>query len=150
VTQRYQLNANGPERPQVLANLHAFVDRLPANKSWRVEIKEARKERTGDQNAALWAVAYPPLMDYMGESGEDAKKRLHEFFCGEFFGWVRCPITGNKPRRTTTRNERGERDLVDTLTMARFYENVQRVGAENGIDIPNPDPMHGVRERWAA
>ena len=48
--QRYQLNANGPERPQVLANAHAFLDRLPPNKSWRIEVKEARKERSGDQS----------------------------------------------------------------------------------------------------
>lgn len=45
-------------------------------KSWKVEVKEARRERTNDKNAALWAVAYPPLMGFMGEREEEAEKRV--------------------------------------------------------------------------
>lgn len=148
--QKYTLNANGPERGQVLANVHAFLDRLPARKSWRIEIKEARQTRTLSQNAALWAVAYPPLMDFMGERGEAAKERLHEHFCGEFFGWATTPLGMRKPVRTTTRNEDGDEDTISTITMNEFYAEVQRIGAEFGVDIPEPDPMYGQRARWAA
>lgn len=148
--QRYILNANGPERAQVLANAHAFIDRLPARKSWKIEVSEYRKVRSLSQNAALWACAYPPLMEFMGEEGEEAKKRLHFHFCGEFFGWVNPKIGERRPIRTTTKDEDGQDSTIDTLTMSRFYDFVQRQGAELGVDIPEPDPMYGVRARWAA
>lgn len=146
--QRYQLNANGPERSQVLENLHAFIDRLPAAKSWRVEIKEARKERSGDQNAALWGVAYPALSDATGYTPDE----LHDAFCRRFFGTVEREVMGQvmtRPRRTTTTNEAGERDVISAADFARFYDMVQMVGAEAGIDVPSPDPLHGNR-RFAA
>lgn len=146
--QKYQLIANGTGRSHVLANVHAFIDRLPVGKSWRIEIKEARKERTLSQNSALWAVAYPPLMDFMGERGEKAKERLHEHFCGEFFGWFNPKIGERRPIRTTTKDEDGQDNTIDTVTMNDFYAEVQRVGAELGVDIPDPDPMYGIRDRW--
>jgi hypothetical protein len=140
--QRYQLNANGPERAQVLANAHAFLDRLPENKSWRVEIKEARKERSGDQNAALWGVAYPVLSEATGYTPDE----LHDAFCRRFFGTVEREVMGQlvtRPRRTTTTNEAGERDVISTAEFSRFYDQVQQIGAMAGVDVPSPDPMHG-------
>jgi hypothetical protein len=148
MSQKYTLNANGPERDQVRANAHAFIDRLPANKSWKIEIKEARRERTSPQNAALWAVAYPKLTEVTGFTAEE----LHHEFCGRFFGWEVVDIFGERrrrPRRTTTTNEQGERDVLSTRDFAAFYEMVQQVGAEAGIDVPDPDPFHG-EQRWAA
>lgn len=146
--QRYQLNANGPERSQVLENLHAFIDRLPAAKSWRVEIKEARKERSGDQNAALWGVAYPVLSDATGYTPDE----LHDAFCRRFFGTVEREVMGQvmtRPRRTTTTNEAGERDVIGAGDFAKFYDMVQQVGAEAGIDVPSPNPLHND-SRFAA
>lgn len=148
--QRYVLNANGPERSQVLANLHAFVDRLPAAKSWRVEIKEYRKERTSDQLGALFGLAYAVIMDAAGLEGDAEKKQLHRDFCGDFFGWTTDKIGRRRPVRTTTTNENGERDVIDTATQARMYDFIQRQMAEFGIDVPAPDPMHSQRERFAA
>ncbi len=138
--QRYQLNANGQERQQVLANAHAFIDRLPATKSWRIEIREAKRERSLDQNAALWGVAYPPLCEATGYTPDE----LHEALCRKFFGTAERVVMGEhvaRPRRTTTTNEHGERDAIDKATFARFYEMVQQVGAEVGIDVPDPDPF---------
>lgn len=147
--QRYQLNANSPERAQVLANAHAFLDRLPAGKSWRIEIKEARKERSGDQNAALWGVAYPALSSATGYDPDE----LHDAFCRKFFGESMKHVMGQpvtRAIRTTTTNRDGERDVIDAATFAEFYNMVQRIGAEAGIDVPDPDPMYGQRERFAA
>lgn len=147
MTQRYTLNANGRERPQVLANIHAFVDRLPLSKSWRVEIKEARNERSGDQNRALFGVAYPVLEEATGYT----KEELHFEFNGRFFGFVEYQIFGEtrrKPRRTTTTDENGDRDVVPAKVFADFYDMVQRVGAEAGIDVPSPNPFW--QERAAA
>jgi hypothetical protein len=55
-----------------------------------------------------------------------------------------------RPVRTTTTNEAGERDVVDTVTMARMYDFIQRTAAGYGIDVPSPDPMWSQRERLAA
>ena len=148
MTQSYTLNANGRERPQVLANIHAFVDRLPSSKSWKVEIKEARKERSNDQNAALFGVAYEALIRATGYT----KEELHMEFCGRHFGWIEYQIFGEtrrKPRRTTTTDENGDRDVIPTVEFAQFYEMVQMVGAEAGIDVPDPDPFW-KEARWAA
>lgn len=148
MSQKFTLNAGGPERDQVRANAHAFIDRLPDHKSWRIEVTEARKERTPPQNAALWGVAYPALTEATGYTAEE----LHHEFCGRFFGWEIVTIFGQqrrRPRRTTTTNERGERDVIPTGDFARFYDFVQQMGAEADIDVPSPDPFHG-EARWAA
>lgn len=148
MSEKYTLNANGPERDQVRANVHAFIDRLSPTKSWRIEVKEARKERTPPQNAALWGLAYPRLTEATGYTAEE----LHHEFCGRLFGWNVVTVFGQqrrRPRRTTTTNEQGERDVLGTRDFAEFYNLVQRIAAEAGIDVPDPDPCHG-EQRWAA
>lgn len=147
--QRYVLNANGLERPQVLANVRRFIDDLSTHRSWRIEIREHRKERTLDQNAALFGVAYPPLVEATGYELDE----LHDAMCRKFFGTVVLDVMGEcvtRPRRTTTTNEHGERDVIDTMAMADFYAMVQRVGSEIGVQVPDPDPMYGLGRRFAA
>jgi hypothetical protein len=147
--QTYQLNANGPERPDVLHRAHGFLDRLPADKSWVVEVKPFRKSRTDPQNHALFGVAYPALEAATGFT----KDELHEAFCKRFFGTIETEVMGqviSKAYRTTTTNHEGERDVIHAKVFAEFYELVQQVGAEAGIDVPSPDPMHAQRERFAA
>ena len=144
----YQLNANGPEREGVKQRAHEFIDRLPADKSWVVTVKPFTKSRTHPQNAALFGVAYPALTDATGYTPDE----LHDAFCQRFFGTLEVEVTGQlvtRPVRTTTTNEQGERELMSTAEFARFYELVQQVGAEAGIDVPspvktNPNEMRGV------
>lgn len=138
--QIYVLNKNHRLREQVRANIHAFIDRLPDAKSWKVEIKELRKERTDPQNHALFGVAYPALEVATGFT----KDELHEAFCRRFFGTVECEIAGQiikRPYRTTTTGPDGKRDVMPPNDFARFYDMVQMVGAEAGIDVPSPDPL---------
>ena len=141
MTQTYALHKLCPRRDLVRANLHAFIDRLPLEKSWRIEIKELRKERSLRQNSALFGVAYPIIMAATGLQGDADMAQLHRDFCGDFFGWTDGPLGHRKPIRTTTTNERGERELIDAATMAQFYAFVQRKAAEFGIDVPDPDPL---------
>jgi len=140
VSQTFILHKSDPARPRVLENAIAFLRMLPDGKAWQLTVEPYAKPRTDDQNAALWAVAYPPLMDFMGLRGDDARKQLHWFLCGEFFGWVDLPM-GRKPRRTTTKDEHGKRSKVDTKTFADFYSFVQQKGAELGVFVPDPDPF---------
>lgn len=146
MAQTYALHKGDDRRFHVLANLHAFIDRLPLSKSWHIEIKELRKERTLNQNAAMFGVAYAAIMEATGLQGDAEQRQLHSDFCGEFFGWAEGPLGQRRPVRTTTSNERGERDVIDTATMADFYVFVQRRAAEYGIDVPDPDPLHCARE----
>jgi hypothetical protein len=100
--------------------------------------------RSDPQNNALFGVAYPPLMDHMGLRGEAEKLELHEYFCGEFFGWVEYEILGKKkqrPKRTTTKNEDGKRDVIGKLLFAEFYDFVQHRAALHGVVVPDPDPQ---------
>lgn len=148
MSQKYTLNAGDKWRPGVLANLLAYLQKLPESKSWRIEIREARRERTLDQNAAMFGVAYATIMEATGLEGDDDKKRLHWNMCGDFFGWTEKPMLGRVPVRTTTTNEHGERDVIDIATAARMYDFIQRQAAEYGIVVPDPDPLW--RSRLAA
>ena len=148
--QIYQLNANGPERNGVTQRAHDFIDRLPDDKSWVIEVKPFVKKRSLDQNAATFGLAYKVIMEATGLEGEAERKQLHRDFCGDFFGWTDGPMGNRKPIRTTTTNERGEREEIDTVTMAKMYDFIQRKAAEYGIDVPSPDPMWSQRERLAA
>ena len=146
--QRYQLNANGPERADVMQRAHGFIDRLPMDKSWVIEVKAFVKSRTNPQNAALFGVAYPALVEATGYTPDE----LHDAFCKRFFGTVRELVMGEqviRPRRTTTTNADGERDVMPAGDFADFYAMVQMVGAEAGVDVPDPDPLHG-NQRFAA
>ena len=142
MTQSYALHKSDPPslRDRVRANARAFIDRLPVTKSWRIEIKELRKDRSSAQNNALWGVAYPVLSEATGYTPDE----LHEVLCRKFFGTVGVEVLGEtvtRPRRTTTHDENGKRDVIDTVTFAQFYERAQQLGAELGIDIPDPDPF---------
>lgn len=44
--QRFILHANDTNRVSVLANAIAFLQRLPASKSWRVEVVQHVKRRS--------------------------------------------------------------------------------------------------------
>jgi hypothetical protein len=139
--QLYQLNANGPERPGVTQRAKDFIDRLPRNKSWVVTVKALVKSRTHPQNAALFGVAYPALTEATGYTPDE----LHDAFCRRFFGTIEVEIMGqlvSRPLRTTTTNEAGERDVMPAADFARFYDLVQQIGIEAGVDVPSPDPLY--------
>jgi len=127
-------------RNQVKANLIAFIEALPADKAWSIEVEPLRKERTLKQNKALFGVAYAELMEQTGNEKVD----LHEFFCMEFFGRTEKVIFGHVktvPVRTTTTDENGKHDVVPTEVFAQFYDFIQRKSAENGFHVSDPDPM---------
>lgn len=135
------LHAKDANRANVKANAHAFIDRLPDDKSWELTIEQFKRERSDSQNRGLFGVGYPPLMEFCGYQGDADKRELHREFCGAFFGWVDTPTGGSRPARTTTTNERGQRDVVPWDVFCEFYAFVQRKGAELGVFIPDPDPL---------
>lgn len=133
---------------QRLLNAVEHLRSLPVDGTYEAVFRPFKKSRSDKQNAALWAVAYPPFMLHMGLRGEKDRLDLHEFFCGEYWGWVKHSILGrdkNRPVRTTTRDENGKRDLVDKTIMADFYSFIQQKGAENDVYVPDPNPMYGIK-----
>ena len=141
MSQRYILHKDDAGRAQVKANLHAFIDRLPEDKAWQCVVEPYHKTRTARQRMTLFGAAYGPIMEHMGLQGTDDKNELHRFFCRKFFGERIDSIGRMVPIRTTTRNERGERDEISTKVALEFYAFIQRLAAEQSIDVPDPDPF---------
>lgn len=109
-----------------------------------VSVSAWKPSRSNEQNAYLFGVAYPLLADAKGYTVDE----IHEWMCGTFFGWVDkpCPKTPRNPegiascpRRTTTRDENGKRDVISKAQFSDFIAMVQRIGAHAGVFIPDPE-----------
>lgn len=127
--------------PRDIAGLIRYLMRLDVTKAWRISIGPVKKERTDLQNRALWGCAYEYIRKATGNDKED----LHEYFCGEYFGWKETRVMGRrrlKPVRSTTRDQQGKRDVISTRDLSDFYDFVQRRAAEGtpSVYVPDPDP----------
>lgn len=122
-------------------SLMAFLSTLDVTKEFQVSIGLVKKERSDPQNRALWGCAYKTLRDATGNDPDD----LHTYFCGEYFGWVEYEVMGatrKRPRRSTTKDENGKRDVISILALQDFYAFIQQRSAETvGVYVPDPDPM---------
>lgn len=133
---------------RAIERIAACITAYPSNKKIKVTISEAKQERTDSQNRALWGCVYKAISESTGHDKED----LHEFFCGEYFGWKTVEMFGKlkrRPIRTTTMNESGQREVISKQELSDFYGFIQMRMAEFGIDVPEPDPewFENVSER---
>lgn len=138
-----EISIHPDHRDRDAAKVIAFILKCRPGRKLKVVVSEVKATRSDAQNAALWAVAYPPLMEFMGYRGEEEREALHSFFCGEFWGWKEIDILGKRkliPKRTTTCNEGGDREVIPKLLFCEFFAFIQQRGAENGVYIPDPDP----------
>lgn len=130
--------------------LMAFLSVLDVTKEFQVTIGSVKKERSPQQNKALWGCAYKALRTATGNDPED----LHDYFCGEYFGWDIHEVMGQKkkkPKRTTTTDYDGHRDVISTLDLQDFYAFIQQRSAETvGVFVPDPDPMWWSYQEKAA
>jgi len=120
--------------------LMAFLSVLDVTKEFQVTIGPAKKERSNQQNKALWGCAYEHIRKATGNDKDD----LHEMFCGEFFGWEVCEVMGQKkkhPKRTTTTGYDGKRNVISAHELQDFYAFIQQRAAEYSVYVPDPDPM---------
>lgn len=120
----------------------AFVAAQPL--PLEVDCKAWKESRSNEQNSLLFGVVYPPIAEAMGYE-VDGDNGIHAFMCGTHFGWVdrKVPKTPNNPqgvasfpRRTTTRNEEGKRDVLKVAEFTKFLETVDRIAAKAGIFVP--------------
>ena len=131
----------GDKREAATEGACNFLRGLDKNIKWKCIVKRYRKARSDQQNNYLWGVCYETIMD-SGMLEGWTKKDLHEFFCGEHFGWQEFYGFGRrkiKPVRTTTRNSDGRRDVLSTTEFMDFVAFIQQFMAEKGVFIPDPD-----------
>ncbi len=120
--------------PQAQQRLLDFLAQLEPTKRYEVTIEEYKKHRSLGLNAYYWANVNAPLADHCGESPD----RMHEVLCGDFWGWEEKEfrgITFKRPRRTTTTNGQGERDVLSGEAMRAFVQHCEAVAAEMGVRI---------------
>lgn len=107
-----------------------------------VTTKPWKPTRSNEQNAYLFGVCYPPLVERTGYTAEE----IHEYALGKHFGFIdkKCPRTPRNPagiesvpRRTTTRDETGKRSVLTKAEFSAFVDTVQRIAAEAGVFIPD-------------
>lgn len=126
------------QRAERVRRFEAFLFRLPADKPWELLVKPFTKTRTGRQNNAAWR-AITQFADFCGYEPEE----LHEELLKMHFGEVEYEVLGQRrtrPRRTTTTNEAGERDVLNTEEMAKYFDFVMRKAGELGLYIEDPVP----------
>lgn len=132
------IQPTGP-RESLIKRVGAIIREWPIGIAGKIEIAKLTRPRTIRQNKALFGHAYQLLLIDTGTSVNDS----HEYFCSEFFGTVDHKIYDRvitRPYRTTTRDEQGHYNVIDTDTFVRFFDMVVAMSAFNGIDIPDPRP----------
>ena len=111
-------------------------------KPHRIEITEVKPTRSLEQNSYLFGVVYKTILDHnLREQGWTAED-VHEFYCGEHFGWKPLDGLGRtrlKPIRTTTTDIYGKRSVLTKMEFSDFIAYIQQKSAENGIFIPDPE-----------
>lgn len=87
------------------------------------------KQRSGQQNKAFFGIAVDRFADHYGQE----KEVMYKALAGAYFGFDEVKMGGITimvPKSTKRRT---------TKEFAGFYEWLQRIGSEIGINIPSPD-----------
>ena len=126
--------------PEQLANAAIrMVQGLSSDKTWAIEVTEWKKPRTNQQNAFLWGVCYPAILEGGGEALAGwTRDDLHEYFLGECFGWETLEGFGRKRLRPLKRSS--------ALTKQEFSEYLMFLEGrcmDMGITIPEPIYVEG-------
>ncbi len=110
-----------------------YVNKLPDNKKFTVEIKRKREKRSIDQNRLYWLW----LNCIMDETGEH-KDNLHEYFKQHYLG-ISEHMVFDKYQVIIARSTTG----LDTKEMTDYLNRIQQfAGTELGIILPNPEDKH--------
>lgn len=134
------LHAKDANRGRVIYNAVELIGQLDQSKSWKVEIKQHRRARTCTANAYYFGVVLPTIVRELGHTSDD----WHEMFCGEYFGWRKIDMGArqiSRPLRTTTNDESGRRDVLDTARFWQFVEFAIKQAGAAGVYVPQPNEM---------
>src|SRR5688572_14432104 len=100
-----------------------------------VRCEKWKEPRKLTANAFLWAFCYSPLVEVAGFDAE----AWHEWMCCQYFGSVAyTKIDGSddiRPKRTTTKNEHGQKDVLKGDAFNDFLMFVESECAKRGVFI---------------
>ena len=111
-----------------------MVQQLP-KKPLSVTVELWKKPRTNQQNAYLWGVVYPTVLEAGGEMLRGwTRDDLHDYFLGECFGWETLEGFGRSRSKPVKRSSSLNRqEFSDYLTF------LDTRCADMGIIIPEPN-----------
>lgn len=101
----------------------------------KVEYGEAKSKRSSEQNAYLWGVVYPTILQSGRLDGWNAED-VHEYLLGEIYGWETVEGFGRKRLRPLRRSSR-----MNKVEFANYVAEIQRRMAELGIYIADPNEV---------
>jgi hypothetical protein len=134
----------GVAREGKLAGITKFILAMSPGKALKITVAEHRSSRSDQQNAYLWR-CYEIFGNHLGYD----KDEMHVVLLERYFGTVEKKVPRSKnhpdgikhvPRRTTTHDENGKRDVLAWDAFADYVAFVQRLAARNGCFIPDPNP----------
>jgi len=126
--------AKGTPPDQIAASIAAMVSRLDPAQSWQVSIEAFKPKRSDRQNAFLWSVVYPSILEGGGEALRGwSTTDLHEYFLIEAFGSEIIEGFGRKRHKPIRRSSKlTKQEFSDYLAL------IEAKCAELGIHIPDP------------
>ena len=125
----------GSKPADIVRAINTMIRDIDPAKSWKVTIEEVKSKRSDPQNAFLWGVCYPSILEGGGEMlrGWNAND-LHEFFLGEHFGWEVMEGFGRKRMRPVRRSSK-----LSKTEFSDYLEYLSARCADMGIVIPEPE-----------
>jgi hypothetical protein len=102
--------------------------------AYQITVEPFKRPRTNQQNAYLWGVVYPTIIEAGGETLRGWQcDDLHEYFLGEIYGWEVLEGMGRKRMKPIRRSSRMTRvEFMD------YLEQISQRCANLGIVIPEP------------
>jgi hypothetical protein len=124
----------GTPPEQIAAAVAVLVRNLDPGVSWKVTIEAFKPRRSDQQNAFLWSVVYPSILEGGGEMLRGwSTADLHEYFLIEAFGSEVIEGFGRKRHKPLRRSSKlTKQEFSDYLAL------IEAKCAELGIHIPQP------------
>lgn len=123
---------NGTPKSVIVNSVAVLVRQLDESRAWVVTVEEFRRPRTNQQNAFLWGVVYPCVIEAGNLEGWTAND-LHEYFLGECFGWETLEGLGRKKVKPVKRSSR-----LNKQEFSDYLEFISMKCGELGFTIPEP------------
>jgi hypothetical protein len=127
--------ARGTPPDQIANAISNMVSRLDPAQSWQITVEAFKPKRSDQQNAFLWGVVYPSILEGGGEALRGwTTADLHEYFLIEAWGSEVIEGFGRKRHKPLRRSSKlTKQEFSDYLAI------IEAKCAELGIHIPEPN-----------
>ena len=127
--------ARGTPPDQIANAIANMVSRLDPAQSWQITVEAFKPKRSDQQNAFLWGVVYPSVLEGGGEALRGwTTNDLHEYFLIEAWGSEVIEGFGRKRHKPLRRSSKlTKQEFSDYLSI------IEAKCAELGIHIPEPN-----------